>query len=56
MKWVLIIYITSDLWIATYAYSTQNECEEALAQWEFQPGTHGMCVEGVLEKKKKRRK
>jgi len=56
MKWILIIYITSDLWIATYAYTTEQQCEQALAQWEFQPGSHGMCVEAVLENKKRKRK
>jgi len=55
MKWVLIVYITADLWVATYAYDSEKACEEALAQWEFQPGSHGVCVEGVVEKRKLRR-
>jgi len=55
VKWILIVYITADLWIGTYAYDTQKKCEEALAQWEFQPGSHGACLEAVIEKKRKRK-
>jgi hypothetical protein len=55
VKWVLIIYITADLWIGTYAFDSPQACEEALAQWEFQPGAHGMCVEATVENSKKPR-
>jgi hypothetical protein len=56
-KWVLIIYITADLSLPMTAFDTEDDCYAALAQWEFQPGVHGACLEAtVMPEKKSKRK
>ncbi len=58
-KWLLIIYIATDLWLPVLAYDTENACYAALAQWEFQPNVRGACLEATVEeadKKMKRRR
>jgi hypothetical protein len=56
IKWVLIIYITADLPLPLTAYNTEAECYAALAEWEFQPGVHGTCLEGTVEPPEKKRR
>ena len=54
--WVLIIYIGSEMWLPMQSYPTEDACYEALAQWEFQPGTRGTCLPGVIEKEEAKKK
>jgi hypothetical protein len=55
-KWILIIYIGSDLWVPMLAYNTEEECLATLARWEVIPPTHGTCLPGVIEPEKRKRK
>jgi hypothetical protein len=55
-KWVLIIYITADLSLPMTAYDTEAECYAVLAEWEFQPGVHGTCLEATVEPPEKKSK
>jgi hypothetical protein len=54
-KWLLIVYIAADLPLPILAYDTEDECYQALAQWEFQPGVRGTCLEGRVDDMKKKR-
>jgi hypothetical protein len=51
-EWVLIIYLTTDLWIATAAYPSADACYQALEELESEPGAHGACFKAPLSNQK----
>jgi hypothetical protein len=55
-KWVLIIFISQDLWIPMLAYDTEQKCIETLSQWEIVPPMYGMCLPGVIEEERRERR
>jgi len=55
-EWVLIIYLTTDLWVATAAYPNADACYQSLKELESEPGAHGACLQGTVVKPKKRRR
>ena len=48
MRWVLIVYIAGEMWIAMGAYPSENACYRALDAWELNGG-RGACLKGTIE-------
>lgn len=51
VRWILIVYISKELWTTMGAYPTEARCYQALAMWEAQGG-RGACLMGEIERKK----
>jgi len=49
-KWILIIFIASDLWTAVAAFDSEEDCYAALEEWDITPPARATCLPGVIEK------
>jgi hypothetical protein len=54
-KWILIIYIATDLWLPKGAYNTEDQCYAALERMEIKPPMRGTCLPGVIEKERRQK-
>jgi hypothetical protein len=52
MKWVLIVWVASDLWTALAAYDSEDACYVALEALQREAGTRMACLKGEVEKSK----
>jgi hypothetical protein len=58
-QWVLVVWLTGGFWLPVTSYETEAACVADLEKWEFERGTRGVCLPGVIEaepKFKRRRK
>jgi hypothetical protein len=57
VTWVFVIYISaSGLYVPLSAYPTEVACEKAKEEWTFEKGSFAICMPGIMEKEKRRRK
>jgi hypothetical protein len=55
MVWVLVIY-SAGLNYPITAYQSEAECEKARAEWVTEPGWDTICMPGIMEKEKRRKR
>jgi hypothetical protein len=49
MSWILLVWITSDLFLPWNTFATVDECYAALEQLELSPGVRANCVQGDVQ-------
>jgi hypothetical protein len=55
-KWVLIVWIASQLWLPVAAYNTEDECYAAMERLEAEKQDRMSCVRGMVEQPMEKRK
>jgi hypothetical protein len=55
-QWILIIFISSDLWVPMVAFDTEDQCYAALERWDITPPARATCLPGTIEPDRKPRK
>jgi hypothetical protein len=51
-SWILIIYISKELWLPFLSFKTEDDCYAYVETMELAPGTKVTCLPGVIEKEK----
>jgi len=54
--WVLIVFISTELWMPIASFNTEDECYELLNKWELFENTKATCLPGTIEEKNVQRR
>jgi hypothetical protein len=55
-QWLLVIMLSTEVWVPITGYKTEPECRAALQLWEITKPAEGECIRAVVEQPRRRRK
>ena len=55
-QWLLVIMLSTEVWVPISGYKTEPECLAALQLWEITKPAEGACVHGIVEQPSRRKR
>lgn len=55
-QWLLVIMLSTEVWVPMFGYKTEVECRAALQLWEVTKPTEGDCIKVVVEQPASKRR
>jgi hypothetical protein len=55
-QWLLVILLSTEVWVPITGHKTEDECKAALQLWEIVKPAEGNCIRAIVEQPPRKRR